>query len=94
MSRELRPQRVPWWFTLLLVVLVLPTAAFIPQASRLLEEAEWLGSSYVGWLYPVYVVLSAVISWLCYPDRRAIAWIMFVMILLTDTGLFLTVSLT
>jgi len=94
MSPWPRPQRAPWWFTLLLIVIVLPTAAFIPQASQILEEAEWLGSSYVGWLYPVYVILSAVISWLCYPDRRTIAWIMFALILLTDIGLYITVSLT
>lgn len=94
MSPWPRPQRAPWWFTLLLIIVVLPTATFIPQASYIIEEAEWLGNSYVGWLYPVYVVLSAIIAWACYPSRRTIAWILFSLIVLTDIGLYLNVVLT
>lgn len=90
MSAWPRRPRAPWWFTALLVIVVLPTMMFIPQAAHIVAEAEWLGSSYVGWLYPVYVALSAILAWVCYPGRRTIAWILFTLIVLTDLGLFIT----
>ncbi|MFG6386524.1 MAG: hypothetical protein K1V80_08650 [Muribaculaceae bacterium] len=93
MSPWPRPQRAPWWFTLLLIIIVLPGMAFIPQASAILEDARWLGTSYVGWLYPVYILLSAVIAWVCYPQRRTIAWILVALIVITMAGLFVTIGL-
>lgn len=93
MSAWPRAPKAPWWFTVLLVLVAFPTVAFIPQAAHILEEAEWLGSSYVGWVYPVYVLLSAFLAWISYPTRRTLAWILFALIILTDIGLFLTVCL-
>lgn len=86
-----RPQRAPWWFAVLLVIVIFPTMAFIPQAAHIVSEAEWLGSSYVGWIYPLFIVLSAFLAWVCYPERRTVAWILFALIVLTDIGLFITV---
>ena len=86
-----KPMRAPWWFTVLLVLVCFPTVAFIPQAAQIVEDAQWLGTSYVGWLYPVYVVLSAVCSWICYPTRRALAWILFALIVITDLSLLVSV---
>ena len=59
----------------------------------ILEDARWLGTSYVGWLYPVYILLSAVIAWVCYPQRRTIAWILVALIVITMAGLFVTIGL-
>ena len=47
----------------------------------------------MGWLYPAYVVISGICAWMCYPRRRALAWILVALVLLTDIGLFLTVAL-
>lgn len=86
-----RPQRAPWWFVVLLLIVALPTMAFIPQAVHIVSEAEWLGSSYVGWIYPLYVVLSALLAWICYPERRTVAWILLALMALVDLALFITV---
>ena len=85
-----KPPRAPWWFVVLLVLVVLPTITFIPQASHVVSQAEWLGSSYVGWVYPLYIVLSAALAYVCYPMRRTIAWILFGLMVLTDIGLLIS----
>ncbi len=86
--RRLPP--APWWFALIIIVVALPSMAFIPQASYIVDRAEWLGSSLMGWLYPAYVVLSGVCAWMCYPARRTLAWILVALMVITDIALFVT----
>ena len=90
MSYWPRRPRAPWWFAVLLILLVLPTIALVEAASYVIDSAGWLGgATYMGWLYPAYVVLSCVCAWICYPDRRAIAWILVALLALADLGLFI-----
>ena len=89
----LREPRTPWWFIVIILLVALPTVTFIPQAAEVVEQARWLGTAYMGWLYPAYVVISGICAWMCYPRRRALAWILVALVLLTDIGLFLTVAL-
>lgn len=88
-----RPARTPWWFVVIIILVALPTISFIPQAADVVEQAEWLGSAYMGWLYPAYVVISGICAWMCYPTRKTLAWILVALVLLTDIGLFLSVAL-
>lgn len=84
-----RPPRAPWWFTLLLVVLAIAAAFMFPAASTVLDNALWLGADYVGWLYPAYVILTAILAWTTYPARRTLAWVLVALLFLTATGLFI-----
>lgn len=84
-----RPRRAPWWFTVLLVLVAAGAAFMFPMAARVLDSAMWLGSDYMGWLYPAYVVAMAMLAWICYPQRRTIAWVLFGVLLLSAIGLFI-----
>lgn len=95
MTRPCRATRpTPWWFIAVLLVVALPTILFIPQASRIVEDAEWLGSGYVGWIYMACIVLSCFCAWSCYPDRRALSWILVGVVALIDLGMFISTCLS
>lgn len=80
----LRPRR-PWWFTLILVLLVLPSFGMpwllvsAPTGSLLMTLVK---------LYPLYLLGSAVCAWLSYPQRREVAWILVAMMALTTSALY------
>ena len=81
----LRPRR-PWWFTAILIVLVLPAfsmpwlLASAPQGSLLQMLIKW---------FPAFLVLSAGCAWYAYPQRRDVAWILVVMMILTTGALYM-----
>ena len=83
--------RTPWWFTLLLIIVSAATLFFCSQASQVLSAAGWLAPDFTAWFYPAYVVIAAVCSWICFPTRRTLAWILFALIVLSDVALFFTV---
>lgn len=81
----LRPRR-PWWFTVILVLLVFPAfgmpwlLASAPAGSMLQTLIK---------LYPAYLLLSAVCAWLCYPQRRELAWILVALMAMTSGALLM-----
>lgn len=81
----LKPRR-PWWFTLILVLLVLPSfgtpwiLADGPTGSLLDTLVKW---------YPVYLVVSAVCAWVSYPQRRDVAWILVSLMILSAIAVFM-----
>lgn len=90
MDTPRNPFRTPWWFTILLLVAAIPALTLSGEASRLLDSSSWGEGGIAAWLYPAYVVISAICAWYCYGRRRALAWILFALIVLTDCGLYFT----
>ncbi|MDE6301677.1 MAG: hypothetical protein K2M19_08175 [Muribaculaceae bacterium] len=76
--------RLPWWFVVLMVAVALPSFLFIPEAFKAVSETGWMGETSSEWLFPAYVVLSAVLALACYPGRRTVAWILLGLVVLTD----------
>jgi len=85
--------RAPWWFIIVIIAAALPALMFMPQAARVLEQAGLPGAGYTGWLYPAYVIVSGLCALLCYPQRKALALVLVALMVLVDTGLFITVSI-
>ena len=81
----LRPRR-PWWFTVILVILVLPSfglpwlLADAPDGSMLQLMIKW---------FPAFLVLSAVCAWYSYPQRRDVAWILVGIMVMTTGALYM-----
>ena len=76
----------PWWFTLLLVLLILPAfsmpwvIADAPKGSLLAILIKW---------YPAFLLLSGLCSWFAYPQRKDVAWILVVIMILSAVSLFM-----
>ena len=85
-------QKSPWWFALLLIIVAVPALLLCSVASKALAADSWMSQDVSGWLFPAYVIISSFSAWFCYPDRRALAWILFALIVLTDLGLLCIVS--
>lgn len=79
--------RTPWWFAAIDVIVAAAALCLSYAAADVMSSTGWLNNSSTGWLYPAYVVLSAVIAWPCYPTRRAVAWILVAMMALSTVAL-------
>lgn len=82
------PQRnTPWWFAVMLLITVLP----VFQTPMLLDMAHPSVTSVrlLIWGYPVYVLMSVWLSWLCYRRYRTLlAWIMLILAWLSAIAVY------
>lgn len=81
-------KRVPSWFLILVVIAALPavmTPALILMASEPLPESKKL----FFWLFPFYLVVAAYLAYECYGRRTVMAWILLVIMLLTDGAMWM-----
>lgn len=81
--------RSPWWFAILLIIVAVPALFFENVAVRSMADSGWLASDISTWLFPAYVIISAFSAWFCYPTRRALAWVLFSLVLLVDVFLLI-----
>lgn len=77
---------IPVWFTLIVIVNALGGLCLMLPAARVLDSAYGLD---MGWLEPVFVVLASICAWVCYPSRRALAWILEALVLLQSIMLLI-----
>lgn len=77
-------------FTLLLVLVSVPSLFLLPRAAHIVENSGWNAVGDSGWLFPAYVLLSAVCAFVCFPARKTIAWILVALVVLTDLFLLVT----
>lgn len=83
-------QKTPWWMTLIIIVLMIPAFAFLPPViSQAPGEEIPLA---LLWLYPAYVIAAGICAWLVYPQRKAIAWILVALLVLSHLGMWWLVS--
>lgn len=81
----LKPQR-PWWFTIILILLVLPSFATpwimadAPQGTLLARLIKW---------FPAFLILAAFCAWYAYPQRRDVSWILVSVMFLSAASLFM-----
>ena len=93
MNDDMKGGRSPWWFGLLLISVSVPALWFEATASRVLKTSGWIASDITTWLYPAYVIISAFSAWFCYPDRKRLAWILFVLLLITNMAFLLLANI-
>lgn len=81
----IKPRR-PWWFTALLIVVVLPAfglpwlLADAPKDSLLANLIKW---------FPAFLLLAAFCAWFSYPQRRDVAWILVALMVLSAVSLYI-----
>ncbi len=78
-------EATPWWFTLIIVLAILPMFVSLAVAGRSPRGSELY---FLSWLFPVYSLLSGFCAWMCYTDRRALAWILVCLMILSDLGMY------
>lgn len=77
----------PRWFTVVAVILCLPVLLmpWLLNAPCAHESAvrTWI------WLYPPYLLIAAWLAWQCYPQRRALAWILIIIMALSHAAIWM-----
>jgi len=76
----------PRWFTLLLVLLAAPGLLFMHFVGA---TPSGTTARTLAWLYPLYAAASAICAHICYPDRRELAWILAVLLAMSDAAMWL-----
>lgn len=83
-----RPNRPPRWFTLVVILCVLPLVGFPSLLSQCPEDSPL--TAFV-WFYPLYVLAAGICAWMCYATRRELAWILLALLLLTHIALWYSI---
>lgn len=87
MKNESRQPGTPFWFTVLVILFSLPVFSLPALLASCPPELKAM-----VWLYPFYVVFAAYFAWQCYLQRRALAWILVVLILLGHAAVWTMVT--
>lgn len=77
----------PRWFTAIVVICCLPLFLMPWLLNAPYADAD--GVKIFIWLYPVYVIVAGWLAWQCYPQRRAMAWVLLALMLLSHGAIWL-----
>lgn len=85
MNDDIPQQPVPLWVKVLIVLTALPVL-----------DLPWLWAGdpvtdtgkVLLWLYPAYVVVSAVCEWLAYRRRPEVTWILMLLLVLAHAAMW------
>ena len=84
-----RPDSTPKWVLAVIIILMLPLFQF-PFLLSLCEPGS--PAHPFLWIYPFYALLSGYLAYICYPTRRAMAWILLILLTLSHISLWLMVN--
>lgn len=80
--------KTPWWMLVVIIVAALP----VLQLPFLLSGSGEDTPTPMLWLYPLYVVVAAYLAYQCYGERRAMAWILIALMLLSHAAMWMLVN--
>lgn len=80
---------MPLWAKLLIIFAALPVCAYPWMLAHTDEDS---GTLTFLWLYPFYVLASAICAWICWLDRREVSWILIILMLLTHAGMLYLIN--
>ncbi len=70
----------------IIVVAMIP-ALFLPFYTNGISDDPTV--KYLTYFYPAYVIATGICAWMCYPQRKALAWILLVLMLLSHCAMLL-----
>lgn len=77
----------PKWMTVVIILAALPVFSF-PVLLQLCPS----DLKAMVWVYPIYVVVGAWLAWQCYGQRRALSWILVVLMLMSHAAIWMMVN--
>ncbi|GFI67225.1 hypothetical protein [Muribaculum intestinale] len=72
-------QRPPAWFTIVVLVMMIPIFFYIPLVIGMFDTPgtfEPNTKGFVTLFFPIYALLSVWLAYQCYPERKEISWIL------------------
>ncbi|MGM9846746.1 MAG: hypothetical protein ACI31F_02220 [Muribaculaceae bacterium] len=91
MSDNLRPEKIRVWFWIILILNALPLL-LVPVYLADIETTGYVLKKPFIWFYIPYVIIGTALTALCYRyGRKAMAWILFALMLLTHAAMYLLI---
>lgn len=84
-------RKPPFWFCLIVAVAVLPSFLF-PTFFAIGGETKAAIDEFILYGFPIYLIVSALLAYLCYAERRVLSWILTAVMYLTDIAMYLLLT--
>lgn len=84
-----RPQRTPAWIAVVIILCMLPAAAFPTLLSLCPAGMPFIRT--LLWIYPFYVLVGGWMAWLCRDERQFTMWVILIVMLLTHLAAWMLV---
>lgn len=78
--------RRPWWLLVIIIIAALPVFAF-PTLLSLMNEVN-SEIKIITWFYLYYVIGTAYLAWICWPERKYMTWILLVLLLMSHVAIW------
>lgn len=79
-------ESAPLWVKIMAIVLALPAFTTPSLLANCVAEPAIVRTMVM--IYPAYVVVSAWLGVVCWPQRRTMSWILFVLMVLTHIAIY------
>ena len=76
----------PLWLLLIIIVFSLPIFAF-PTMLGLISPGQEVEKT-MAWLYIIYILLTDWLAWMCWPQRKAVTWILLALLLMSHAAMW------
>lgn len=83
------PPATPRWMIAVIVIVLLPVFQF-PFLVGSCPDVSIVRT--LLWIYPFYCLVAAFLAYQCYPQRKAMAWILLALMVLSHISVWLLVS--
>ena len=79
-------ERTPWWMGMIIAAMMIP-ALILPFSMNGISDDPTV--KYLTYFYPAYVIATGICAWMCYPQRKTLAWILLVLMLLSHAAMLM-----
>lgn len=76
----------PLWLLIVIIAASLPVFAF-PTILGMIDPANSMAKT-MAWFYIIYVVITAALAWMCWPQRKYVTWILIIIMLLSHAAMW------
>ena len=83
------PTKTPRWFAAIVIVVLLPLFQFPWLLERCSSDS---GARTMLWIYPFYALTAGYLAWQCYPQRRALAWLLLALLVFSHLAIWILVT--
>lgn len=81
----MKNDKCPWWFITIVIIAASPVVLFPMMLTGTRQDSDRL----FVWLFPAYVVIAGLCACLSYSQRPWVAWVLVVLMFLTDAAMWL-----
>lgn len=85
-------QRAPWWFAVIVVICMLPAISIFAWITNAPQLPNYETAKVLIWLYPIFVIASGIIAWVIYPQRKPLAWILLILMVLSHAAMYVLLN--